>query len=164
MPMSALALLALTVSALATAGARAQKQPACAAVTTTTAHPQAARGPNFFNVAFRVRCNFRVTRLHLKASRSLVRVLRHPVLEHPDAGDRLACARLHRKTARCIGDVGERVRIIGELKVRGGPCARPHLRVRFSGFGGEDCDQPGTGCPLIGYSAKKRVTHTRGCA
>jgi hypothetical protein len=139
-------------------------QPSCAAVTTTLAHPdQGAQGPKLYNLAFRVRCNFRLTRLRLEASRSLVRILPNPVLEHPDQGDTLTCQRRASKVARCLGDVGERVRIVGELKVRGRPCARPLPRFRFRAFGGEDCDEPGTACPDIGYSAGKRVTHPRGC-
>jgi len=53
-----------------------------------------------------VRCNFRLTRLRLEASRSLVRILPNPVLEHPDQGDTLTCQRRASKVARCLGDVG----------------------------------------------------------
>jgi hypothetical protein len=162
-------LAALAASLVAVAGpagssAGATEHPSCSAVTTTLAHPdQGAQGPKRYNLAFRVRCNFHVLRLSLKSSRSLLRILPSPVLEHPDQGDSLSCKRRAPKGARCLGNVGENVRIVGELKVRGRPCAHPLPRMRFRAFGGVDCDEPGIACPSIGYSAGRRVTHPRGC-
>ena len=122
-----LGLLVASLGAVAGTGSSAGSapfHPSCAAVTTTLAHPdQGAQGPKLYNLAFRVRCNFHVLRLSLKSSRSLVRILPSPVLEHPDQGDTLSCKRPAPKGARCLGDVGENVRIVGELKVRGRPCA-----------------------------------------
>jgi hypothetical protein len=162
-----LGVLVASLAALAGTGsspASAPFHPSCAAVTTTLARPgQGAQGPKLYDLAFRVRCNFNVLRLRLKSSRSLVRITPSPVLEHPDQGDTLRCKRHAPRGARCVGNVGENVRIVGELKVRGRPCAHPLPRVRFRAFGGEDCDAPGTACPSIAYLAAKRVTHPRGC-
>jgi hypothetical protein len=160
------ALAASLVAVAGTAGssAGATEHPSCAAVTTTLAHPdQGAQGPKLYNLAFRVRCNFNVLRLSLKSSRSLVRISPSPVLEHPDQGDALSCKRHAPKGARCAGNVGENVRIVGELKVRGRTCAHPLPRFRFRAFGGVDCDDPATGCPSVAYLGTKRVTHPRGC-
>jgi hypothetical protein len=75
-----------------------------------------------------------------------------------------AASRHGADVARCLGDVGQSVRMIGELKVKnGGPCASPRLRVRFRGSGGEDCDPRATACPDIAYSARRRVAQPRGC-
>jgi hypothetical protein len=157
------ALGAATTLPLGATAAHTSASPSCSAVTAKPAHPDAARGRDFYNVAFRVRCNFRITHLRLSTSRGLIRVLQHPVLEHADNGDRLTCERAAPRRARCRGDVGQGARIVGDLKVRGGPCRPPRLHVRFSGFGGEDCDLPGQACSDIGYGAKKRIHNTRGC-
>ncbi len=148
---------ALAASLVALAGpagssASPPTHPSCSAVTTTIAHQQ------HYNLAFRARCNSRVLRLRLQSSRSLLRISPSPVLEHPDQGDSLSCERRAPKVARCLGDVGENVRIVGELKLRGRPCARPLPRVRFRAFGGEDCDEPGGACPAIAYSVGVRVS------
>ncbi len=162
--LGALVVSLVVVPGTGSSASSAATRLSCAAVTTTLAHPdQGAQGPKLYNLAFRVRCNFNVLRLGLKSSRSLVRITPNPVLEHPDQGDTLSCKRRGPKVARCHGDVGENVRIIGELKVRGRPCAHPLSRVRFRAFGGEDCDEPGGACPDIAYSVGVRVTHPRGC-
>ena len=123
----------------------------------------AKRSGRVYNVAFRVRCTFNVTDMRIRTSKRLLRVSRSPTLERPDPGDQLVCRRRTRTSARCVGNVGENVRIRGLLKVRRSPCGRHRLRVRFRATGGPDCDPPGTFCHDIGYSVAVATKRPSGC-
>lgn len=149
----------------ATSGSVIGFRPYCKAVTEPAARQHSKSRPSAaYNIAFRVRCNFRVTELKLRSSKPLVRVLKRPELERPDPGDALDCARRSRTLGRCTGEVGGNVRIRGALKVEGDPCCDEKLRVGFRAFGGQDCDTPGTACPGIAYGARVFVKRPRGCA
>lgn len=150
--------------ASATSQSLAGFRPSCKAVTEPAARQQSKSRPSgTYNVAFRVRCNFRVTELKFRSSRSLVRVLKRPTLERPDPGDALDCARRSRVLGRCTGEVGEKVRILGRFKGKGNPCCDKKLLVRFRAFGGQDCDPPATACPGIAYRAIATAKRPRGC-
>lgn len=151
------------VTTAASPGSAAGFRPACKAVTEPAARQPKPRPSGPYNLAFRVRCNFRVTDLNLRSSRPLVRVLERPTLERPDPEDGLECARRSRILGRCTGEVGEQVRIVGALKVKGDPCCDHKLRVGFRALGGQDCDTPGRACPDIAYRARVFVKRPRGC-
>lgn len=85
-----------------------------------------------------------------------------PRLERGDPGDSLRCRQRSETLGACEGTVGENVRVLGALKVRGGPCGRHRLRATFRITGGMDCE-PGEACPDIGYSSTVRVEEPRGC-
>lgn len=139
-------------------------RPSCKAVTEPAERSESKLRPSAtYNVMFRVRCNFRVTQLSLRSSKSLVRVLKRPALERPDPEDTLDCTRRSRALGRCTGEVGEQVRIQGAFKVKGDPCCDEKLSLRVHAVGGQDCDPPATACPNIGYGARVLVKRPRGC-
>ena len=128
-------------------------KPFCSAVT--------KRQPGVRDVQFRIRCNYLVDRLSIRSSRPIESVQRRPTLRAPDPEDHLRCSRRSVTLVRCYGETGENVRIDGAFGVRGDPC--DGLRARFRTSGGLDCDEPGLGCPDIGFAAHTETRHPRGC-
>ncbi len=114
------------------------------------------------NVGVRLRCPFEIRNVSLRTSKPLQRVYERPRLERPDPGDALQCRQRSETLGACDGTVGENVRILGALKVKGGPCGRDRLRATFRVYGGMDCE-PGEPCPGIGYGPTVRVEEPRGC-
>lgn len=137
--------------------------PKCRAVTETVSrgdiYPSSSPRTN---VGFRLRCNFAVNQIYLRTDKRLERVYERPRLERPDPEDELSCRRISKTVGRCLGEVGEDVRILGALRVRGGPCGRDRLGTLFRVQGGVDCE-PGEACIAIGYEVKVRVEQPRGC-
>jgi hypothetical protein len=152
----ALALLpiaAVLLAAPSVAGRSPDPDPFCSAV---TKHQPAVR-----DVQFRIRCNYLVDRLSIRSSRRIESVQRRPALRDPDPEDHFRCSRRSATLVRCYGETGENVRIDGSFGVRGDPCVE--LRARFRTSGGLDCDDPGKGCPAIGFAAHVETRHPRGC-
>src|SRR5215210_8713164 len=83
------------------------------------------------NVGVRLRCNFELRHVSFRTSKPLQRVYERPRLEGPDPGDSLRCRQSSGTLGVCDGTVGEDVRILGALSVKGGPCGRNRLRATF---------------------------------
>lgn len=161
---SALVTLAAVIGPGPSASADVGDEQVCRAVV----EPAAAgdiypSSPPRTNVGFRLRCNFRVTDFSFRTSKPLERVYERPKLERPDPEDRLRCGSLSGAVGKCSGEVGEQVRVLGALKVKGGACGAKRLRTQFRVRGGEDCDAGDQGCPGIGYEAVVRVEQPVGC-
>jgi hypothetical protein len=164
---AAVGLVLAAAAAFAPAGAAGTSggldAPACAAVTSKLpGNGGSTHGVQRYNLVYRFRCNFNVTRLSVRTSKRLVRVQRAPALDAPEPGDSLSCARSSPRLVACSGDVGQGVRIRGRLKVKGGACGAEPVSMRFRAEGGPDCDA-GTPCPAIGFFKVKTVERPSGC-
>jgi hypothetical protein len=149
----ALALVPIAAALLAAPSAAGDfPTPSCSAVT--------KRQTGLRDVQFRIRCNFSVSSLSIRSSRTIGSVQRRPALRDPDAEDHFRCSRRSATLVRCLGEAGANVRIDGSFGVRGDPCAG--LRARFRTQGGLDCE-PGTACPDIGFAGRVETRHPRGC-
>lgn len=137
-------------------------RPSCLASTDLIATTrQFPPPPASYNVAFKVRCNFNVTRLSFRTSKAIVRVRRHPSLQRPDLGDRLRCRRYSSTLGICDGDVGANARIKGAFKTQADPCRPEPLQTRFRASGGVDAD--GRPAPDIAYEVVVSVPRPRSC-
>lgn len=147
-------------------GSQAENEPEtqCRAVLETLSRGDVyPSSPPRTNVGVRLRCPFEIRHVSFRTSKPLERVYERPRLERPDPGDSLTCRRSSSETLGvCDGTVGEDVRILGALKVKGGPCGRNPLRATFRIQGGIDCE-PGEACAEIAYSVRVRVEEPRGC-
>ncbi len=166
---AALAAVAGAPSTASTAGPtppeddRSYPTPKCRAVTETVSrgdiYPSSSPRTN---VGFRLRCNFAVNQIYLRTDKRLERVYERPRLERPDPEDELSCRRISKAVGRCLGEVGEDVRILGALRVKGGPCGPDRLGTLFRVQGGVDCE-PGEACIEVAYEVRVRVEQPRGC-
>ncbi len=143
--------------------ARSEADPVCRAVLETLSRGDIyPSSPPRTNVGVRLRCNFELRHVSFRTSKPLERVYERPKLEGPDPGDSLRCRQSSRTLGVCDGTVGEDVRILSALRVKGGPCGRNPLRATFRVSGGIDCE-PGEACAAIAYTTTVRVEEPRGC-
>jgi len=112
-------------------------------------------------IRYRLSCPFEITNFSVIASKRITRAST-PIVEDGDAGDSVSCTKSRPKAVACEGAVGADGTVVGRLRLKRDPCAKPKLSARFSVRGGEDCDD-GEVCPMVGYSARVSVPTPSGC-
>lgn len=126
-------------------------------------HASTKLGDRPHQLVFRVHCNFQVDDITVEPEAPAVvrSVRRDPHLRGGEAQDHVVCKR-EDNAARCTGEAGHEVTVVGALRMRGNRC---DTATRFGIMGGADCEDggPGTACPAIGYFANLRDPEPAGC-
>jgi hypothetical protein len=161
MPSLCVTLLVVAIGAVVAPVAQADSNDSgCTGVTRSI--PWTDDGPKY-NAVVRIRCHFRVTKLSLGMSRSLIRIENGPGLRGERDFESMTCGK-GRGRGICTAPDGlkSETRISIRFAVPHGPCGRPGFRLEASAFGGVD-GEPGEPVPLIGLTGHVTITGARAC-
>jgi hypothetical protein len=148
--------VAVAAATLAIAPTSAQALPG-----NCTTSAAVVKGGKGFNVDYRLKCDFLVEGIRMKANKSIVRVHGSPAFNAPTADDdsSLSCEKTKPRRGRCDGHVHEDTVIEGSLQVRR-PCRKSRLTLDLYLGGGDDSHH---GPSLLRPMETEKTITIRGC-